>query len=260
MTRLITLDEAAALVRPGQTLALGGNMLYRRPVAFVRALLRRSERPAGLTLLAITAAYESDLLVGAGLVSRTRTCYFGLEAFGFAPMFTQAVQAGRCTVIEESEASLAFGMRARMAGVGFMPSRAWQGTDLLALRPDVRTVRDPYSGDELVAFPAIGCDVAVLHALAADRWGNVRLNKNLGIDLELAVVAQTVIVTAETLVERLDEADLPGALVDYVVEVPRGAWPTSCYPHYAIDGDEILRYIDACAAGAFDAYLAALPG
>jgi len=259
MTRLITLDEAAALVRPGQTLALGGNMLYRRPVAFVRALLRRSERPAGLTLLAITAAYESDLLVGAGLVSRTRTCYFGLEAFGFAPMFTQAVQAGRCTVIEESEASLAFGMRARMAGVGFMPSRAWQGTDLLALRPDVRTVRDPYSGDELVAFPAIGCDVAVLHALAADRWGNVRLNKNLGIDLELAVVAKTVIVTAEMVVEQLDEADLPGALVDYVVEVPRGAWPTSCYPHYAIDGDEILRYIDACAAGAFDAYLAALP-
>lgn len=259
MTRLISLDEAAALVRPGQTLALGGNMLYRRPVAFVRALLRRAERPTGLTLLAITAAYESDLLVGAGLVSRTRTCYFGLEAFGFAPMFTQAVQAGRCTVIEESEASLAFGIRARMAGVGFMPSRAWQGTDLLALRPDVRTVRDPYSGDELVAFPAIDCDVAVLHALAADRWGNVRLNKNLGIDLELAVVAKTVIVTAEMVVEQLDEADLPGALVDYVVEVPRGAWPTSCYPHYAIDGDEILRYIDACAAGAFDTYLAALP-
>lgn len=259
MTCLISLDEAAALVRPGQTLALGGNMLYRRPVAFVRALLRRPDRPTGLTLLAITAAYESDLLVGAGLVSHTRTCYFGLEAFGFAPMFTQAVQAGRCTVIEESEASLAFGIRARMAGVGFMPSQAWQGTDLLALRPDVRTVRDPYSDDELVAFPAIGCDVAVLHALASDRWGNVRLNKNLGIDLELAVVAETVIVTAETLVEQLDEADLPGALVDYVVEAPRGAWPTSCYPHYAIDGDEILRYIDACAAGAFDAYLAALP-
>src|SRR5690606_12102981 len=35
--RLTSLDEAAALVRPGDTLALGGNMLYRRPVAFVRA-------------------------------------------------------------------------------------------------------------------------------------------------------------------------------------------------------------------------------
>lgn len=257
-SRLISLDEAAALVRPGCTLALGGNMLYRRPVAFVRALLRRPDPPRDLTLLAITAAYESDLLVGAGMVNRTRTCYFGLEAFGFAPMFTAAAQAGRCAVIEETEASLAFGIRARMAGVDFMPSRAWLGTDLLALRPDVQTITDPYSGDEVVAFPAIGCDVAVIHALAADRQGNARLNKNLGIDLELAVIADTVIITAETVVDRLDEADLPGALTGYVAEAPRGAWPTSCYPHYAIDGDELLRYLDACAAGAFDAYRDAL--
>jgi len=256
--RVLSLDEAAALVQPGGTLALGGNMLYRRPVAFVRALLRRPDPPRDLTLLAITASYESDLLVGAGLVSRTRTCYFGLEAFGFAPMFTAAVQAGRCTVIEETEASLAFGIRARMAGVGFMPSLAWRGTDLPALRPDVKTVIDPYSGEELVAFPAIGCDVAVIHALVADRSGNMRLNKNLGIDLELAVIAGTVIVTAETVVDRLDEADLPGALVDVVVETPRGAWPTSCYPHYPIDGDELLRYLDACAAGSFDDYRAAI--
>jgi len=252
--RLISLDEAAAQVQSSQTLALGGNMLYRRPVAFVRALLRRADPPRDLTLLAITASYESDLLVGAGMVSRTRTCYFGLEAFGFAPMFTAAVQAGRCAVIEETEASIAFGIRARMAGVGFMPSLAWQGTDLLALRPDVRTVADPYTGETLVAFPAIGCDVAVIHALAADRHGNARLNKNLGIDLELAVIAKTVIVTAEALIDRLDEADLPGTLVDAVVEAPRGAWPTSCYPHYAIAGGELLRYVDACAAGAFDAY------
>lgn len=256
--RLISLAEATALVRPGDTLALGGNMLYRRPVAFVRALLRRSDLPRELTLLAITAGYESDLLVGAGLVRQTRTCYFGLEAFGFAPMFTEAVHAGRCTVIEETEASLAFGIRATMAGVDFMPSRAWLGTDLLALRPDVQTLASPYSGEEVVAFPAIDCDVAVIHALAADPQGNVRLNKNLGIDLELAVIARTVIVTTEAVVDRLDEADLPGALVDHVVEAPRGAWPTSCYPHYSINGDELLRYLDACGAGAFDAYCATL--
>ena len=256
--RVISLDQAAALVRPGHTLALGGNMLYRRPVAFVRALLRRPDPPRDLTLLAITAGYESDLLVGAGMVRQTRTCYFGLEAFGFAPMFTAAVQAGRCAVIEETEASLAFGIRAKMAGVPFMPSRAWLGTDLLSVRPDVRTIPDPYNGEEVVAFPAIGADVAVIHALAADRQGNVRLNKNLGIDLELAVIADTVIVTAETVVERLDEADLPGALTHHVVEAPRGAWPTSCYPHYPIAGDELLRYLDACSAGEFEAYRAAL--
>src|SRR5690606_35715101 len=191
-------------------------------------------------------------------VSRTRTCYFGLEAFGFAPMFTAALQAGRCTVIEETEASLAFGIRAQMAGVPFMPSRAWLGTDLLSVRPDVQTISDPYNGEEVVAFPAISANVAVIHALAVDRSGNVRLNKNLGIDMELAVIAETVIVTTETIVERLDEAELPGALIDYVVEAPRGAWPTSCYPHYPIAGGELLRYLDACSAGAFDAYCAGL--
>jgi glutaconate CoA-transferase subunit A len=253
---LITMPEAASLVQSGQTLALGGNMLYRRPVAFVYELLRQPKPPQDLTLLCFTAGYESDLLVGAGCASRTRTCYFGLEAFGFAPMFTQAANQGQIQVIEETEASLAFGIRAQMAGVGFMPSTAWIGTDLLVLRPDVKRVTDPYSGEELVAFPALSCDVAVIHALVADRRGNARLNKNLGVDVELAVIAQQVIVTAEEVVDTLSEdVHLPGALVTAVVHAPRGAWPTSCYPLYPIAGGELLRYVEACAEGQFESYL-----
>jgi glutaconate CoA-transferase subunit A len=168
MSKLMSLAQAAALVRDGDTLALGGMTLYRRPVAFVRALLQREPSPRDLTLLCFTAGFESDLLVGAGLVRRVRTCYFGLEAFGLAPMFTQAVTAGTLQVIEETEASLAFGLRARLAGVGFMPGRGWLGTDLLKVRPDVQVIADPYTGEDVVAFPAIACDVAVIHALRAD--------------------------------------------------------------------------------------------
>jgi glutaconate CoA-transferase subunit A len=252
----ISLAEAAQIVQPGQTLALGGNMLYRRPVAFVLELLRRSSRPTDLTLLCFTAGYESDLLVGAGCIGQTRTCYFGLEAFGFAPMFTQAAGSGALHIIEETEASLAFGIRAQMGGVGFMPSTAWIGTDLLRLRPDVQTIRDPYSGEDVVAFPAIPCDVAVIHALVADKRGNARLNKNLGIDPELAIIAPQTIITAEAVVDTLTEGvNIPGALVTAVVQSPRGAWPTSCYPRYPIDGGELLDYIDACAGGRFDDYL-----
>lgn len=254
--RRCTLSEAAALVQSGQTLGLGGNMLYRRPVAFVLALLRRSPRPTDLTLLSFTAGYEGDLLVGAGCVRRTRTCYFGLEAFGFAPMFTQRAGQGAVEVVEETEASLALGIRATLGGVGFMPSTAWLGTDLLRLRPDVRTVRDPYSGRELVAFPAIRCDVAVIHARVADRRGNARLNQNLGIDPELAAASKTVLVTAEEIVDVLSsDVQLPGAVVTAVAPAPRGAWPTSCYPDYPIGGGELLRYIEACANGGFESYL-----
>jgi len=254
--RVISLAEAVTCVRSGQTLALGGNMLYRRPIAFVYELLRQPVPPSDLTLLSFTAGYGADLLVGAGCVSTIRTCYFGLEAFGFAPMFTAAANEGRIHIIEETEASIAFGIRAQLAGVGFMPSTAWLGTDLLRLRPDVKTVVDPYSHKTLVAFPAISCDVAVIHALVADRRGNARLNKNLGIDPELALSASTVIVTAEKIVDKLTEdVDLPGLFVSAVAHAPRGAWPTSAYPLYPIGGGELLRYVEACTNGSFEDYL-----
>src|SRR3990172_1145487 len=104
--KVIPHSEAAALVKSGDTLALGGMTLYRRPAAFAFELLRRPAPPRELTLLCFTAGYESDLLVGAGLVKRVRTCYFGLEAFGLAPMFTQAGNLGDIEIVEESEASL----------------------------------------------------------------------------------------------------------------------------------------------------------
>ncbi len=253
--KVISLAEAAALVQPGSTLALGGMTLYRRPVAFVLELLRRAVPPRDLTLLSFTCAYDADLLVGAGLVSRVRTCYFGFEAFGLAPMFTQAANQGHLRIIEESEASLTFGLKATLADVGFMAGRGWIGTDMLRLRPDVHTVRDPYSGEELVAFPAIHPDVAVLHALRADRAGNAELGRNLGVDQELSQATGTVIVTAEEIVDALDRADVVARVVTAVVHAPRGAWPTSCHPLYAVGGGEILAYLDACAGAGFDEYL-----
>ncbi len=254
--RQISLAEAAALVKPGQTLALGGMTLYRRPVAFVHELLRRDTPPTDLTLLCFTAGYESDLLVGAGCVSRVRSCYFGLEIFGMAPMFSIATALD---VVQETEGSLAAGLRATMAGVGFMPALGWLGTDLMRLRPDVKTVIDPYSGEDVVAFPPLKCDVAVIHALVADSSGNARINGNRGVDAELALVADTVIITAEEIVDELtSDVDIVGPLVTGVALTPHGAWPTSCYPAYPVGGGEILRYVDACNAGCFDEYLASV--
>ncbi len=260
MAQWLSLKDAAALVQDRQTLALGGFTIYRRPVAFVRALLRRDPPPRDLTLLCFTAGFESDLLVGAGCVKTVRSVYFGLESFGFAPMFTEKANRGEIEILEETESSLAMGLRAQMAGVGFMPSSAWIGTDLPRLRPDVKTVIDPYTGDERMAFPAIPCDVAVLHALSGDPDGNVLLNNNVGIDLELVEVSDTVIVTVEREVDQLapstDGLLIPAPGATHVALAPRGAYPTSCYPDYPVGGGEFMRYVDACNAGKFDQYLA----
>ncbi len=258
-SKQISLDEAVRLVQPGSMLALGGMTLYRRPAAFVRDLIhrfRQEQQPGNLTLLAFTAGYESDLLVGAGLVSHVRSCYFGLEIFGFAPMFTLRANAGQLDVIEETETSLSMGLRAQLASVGFMPGLGWLGTDLPRLRPDVRTVIDPYSGEELIAFPAIRPDVAVIHALTADHEGNAIIGDNKGVDVELSLAAKTVIITAEELVPELNRVDLVGQSVEAVVLAPRGAAPTSCHPLYSLNTEAILFYAEHVSdQDSFDQYI-----
>ncbi len=259
MHKRISLAEAANLVHDGMTIALGGMTIYRRPTAFVRALLSRVPRPRDLTLLCFTAGYESDLLVGAGCVSTIHSCYFGLESFGFAPMFTEAAQKGSIKIVEETEASLALGIRAGISGVGFTPSHAWIGTDLPRLRPDVKTVIDPYTGEELMAFPAVHCDLAIIHGLEGDHFGNVRINNNVGVDMELVYLAEEVIFTVEQIVTQsersLDSLLIPAPGADYIAHAPNGAWPTSCYPLYPVAGGELMRYIDACNSGQFNTYL-----
>ncbi len=247
MSKLTSLENATELVQNGDILALGGMTLYRRPIAFVKALLTRhknSNNPIDLTLLAFTASLESDLLVGSGMITTVRSCYFGLEVFGLAPMFTYHANRGEIQISEETEASLAFGLRAQMAGIGFMPGRGWIGTDLPKLRPDVKTVTDPYSGEELMAFPAIKPNIAVIHALRADPDGNAQIGKNKGIDEELALTADKVIITADEIVPELTQADIPGPLVTALVHANQGAAPTSCHPLYALDGEAILTYTE----------------
>lgn len=256
----IDLAEAARLVQPGFRLALGGLTLYRRPMAFTLALVHRfaqESSPGELTLMPFAGSVETDLLIWAGMVRTVRACYVGLEAFGLAPHFTRRASEGTIDILEETEASLACGLRAAMAGVGFLPSTAWIGTDLPRLRPDVRTVQDPYSGEELTAFPAIHCDVAVVHALQADRRGNAELNLHWGVDREIVLVAQTVIITAERVVDRLTRADIPGHAVTAVVEAPCGAFPTSCHPLYPLDGQAILSYVESAGTEAFPALIEA---
>jgi glutaconate CoA-transferase subunit A len=128
------------------------------------------------------------------------------------------------------------------------------------LRPDVKTVTDPYSGETLMAFPALRPDVAVLHGLAGDCYGNVLINNNRGVDRELVYGAKTVIVTVERIAEGELQPTADGLLIPapgatHIVHAPRGAWPTSCYPDYPLAGSELMRYVDACSAGTFDDYL-----
>ena len=60
------------------------------------------------------------------------------------------------------------------------------------------------------------------------------------------------LVTAEEIVPRLDNADIDGSVVTAVCEVPKGAWPTSCYPNYPLDGQEFLNYVELAGTEGYD--------
>jgi len=95
-----------------------------------------------------------------------------------------------------------------------------------------------------MAFPAIQANVAVIHALAVDQDGNALIGDNKGVDPELTLSSDLVIVTTEEVVPELTKADLIGPLVHYIVYSPGGAKPTSCHPLYALDSRAIMAYTE----------------
>ena len=46
-------------------------------------------------------------------------------------------------VVEETEATVAYGLRAALAHVDFVPARIWDQTDLPVARPDLEEVTSP---------------------------------------------------------------------------------------------------------------------
>jgi glutaconate CoA-transferase subunit A len=255
-----TLEEAIALVRDGDTVALGGALSYREPMALVRELVRQERR--GLRLVGSAHGIDVDLLVGAGVAAAVEESYVGFEQdLGLAPAYRRAAESGSVAVRETCCYTLLQQLRAAEYGLSFMPVRGIAGTGILALHPEYGEVTCPFTGERLVAVPALAPDVALLHGLSGDRRGNVHLRRPLVLDERFAHAAKRVIVTVERLVDAdtVGEAGivLPLFLVDAVVEAPLGAHPTSCYPHYTYDRAHMREWVAAAASeGGVRDYLA----
>lgn len=244
----VALGEAAELITDGTLLAVGGLSLNCTPMAFCRELVRAGRRD--LELVAVVSGMSTDWLIAGGCVRKLIMGLTSFEGFGLAPHFRAAAQRGTIEVEEYSEHTLICALQAATAGVPFMPTRAGLGTDMPALHPD-RTweMVDERSGQRFLACAALKPQVAVIHVHEADRFGNARMNPKLvWFDTELVKAAERVIVTAERIVDNdelraaPERTSIPGYAVDHVIEAPRGAWPTACWPEYPYDGAFYLEY------------------
>lgn len=244
--RLATWPEAMARIRDGATVAAGGAVLSRKPMALVRALADAGRRD--LDLVAFAGSLEVEALLDAGALRSVTSSYVGLGAHGPAPRFQRAVACGEIEDREMSEWMLLGGLRAAAMGVPFLPTRAALGSDLVAAR-GFRTVADPYDGERYLAVPPLRPDVALIHAWRADAAGNVQWpwppDHLADVDVLLARASASVVVSVERVVDAATvraSAELTGLAcfeVACVVEARGGAWPAASPPDYEEDAEAV---------------------
>jgi glutaconate CoA-transferase subunit A len=230
MAEITSLREAVAdLVSDGDSVALEG-FTHLIPFAAGHELLRQGRRD--LELIRMTPDLLYDQMIGMGCARKLVFSYGGNPGVGSLHRFRDAVEHGWPAPVELEEHSHAGMANRYVAGASKLPfavMRGYVGTDLMA-RTNVAPITCPFTGEQLVAVPALNPDVGIVHAQEADRAGNVQLWGIPGVQKEVVLASKRSLVTVERIVEEL--GPLPGAVVlpsrviDAVAEVPGGSRPS----------------------------------
>jgi glutaconate CoA-transferase subunit A len=238
-------ERLAALVPDGAAVGIGGSGLSRKPMALVRALIATGRR--NLRVVVFLGSVDVELLLGADGVSvaELHTAGVSLDAFGLAPRYRAARQAGDGVVVPWSEGTLHAALEAAARGLPSVPTVTSAEADLVAVNPWLRPVPDPFDGTTVVQVRAFPLDVALIHADGVGPDGDVHVEGDLGIDDVLVRSAAHVVVS----VERSVGSDVPRTAaaisrvwIDDVVELPGGSWPTGLLPGVPQDDDALARY------------------
>jgi glutaconate CoA-transferase subunit A len=259
--KITTLDDAVASIESGMTIGLGGWGSRRKPMAFVRALLRTD-----VTDLTVVTYGGPDLglLCSADKVKRVYYGFVSLDSPPFYdPWFAKARTTGSIEAREMDEGMLRCGLQAAAQRLPFLPIRAGLGSDVRAFWGDeLKTVTSPYPApgggfEELVAMPALTLDAAFVHLNLGDAKGNAAYT---GIDPYFddlfLMAAERRFLSVEQVVstEELVKAVPPQALlinrmmVDTVVEAPNGAHFTTAAPDYGRDEKFQRHYAEAAGS------------
>jgi glutaconate CoA-transferase, subunit A len=202
MAELVELREAVAgLMNDGDTVALEG-FTHLIPFAAAHEIMRQKKRD--LTLVRMTPDLVYDQMIGMNTASKLIFSWGGNAGVGSLHRFRDAVEHGWPAPLEMDEHSHA-GMANRYVAVAsnlpFAVLRGYVGTDLPKVTSTIAPITCPFTGEELMAVPALSSDVAIIHAQQADRRGNVAIWGIGGIQKEAALSARRVIVTVEEVVD-----------------------------------------------------------
>jgi glutaconate CoA-transferase, subunit A len=260
----------ADCIRDGDKLAMEG-FTHLIPHAAGHEVIRQGRK--GLTLYRMTPDVIYDQLIGMGCAEKLVFSWGGNPGVGSLHRLRDAVENGwphRLAIEEHSHAAMANAYEAGASNLPFAVFRGYLGVDLPKVNPNIKRIACPFTGEELAAVPAIRPDVGVIHALRADREGNVLLEGITGVQKETVLASQRSIVTVEEIVDELGPLNrnavvLPSWTVTAIAVVPGGAHPSYAQGYYKRDNafyiawDKIARDRDGFLAWMKDNVLAKGP-
>jgi glutaconate CoA-transferase subunit A len=241
MPGFLSLAEAVEeCVRDGDTVAMEG-FTHLIPYAAGHEVIRQGRRR--LTLIKMTPDLLYDQLIGMGCAEKLVFSWGGNPGVGSLHRLRDAVENGwpsPLAIEEHSHAAMANAYEAGAAGLPCAVFRGYIGVDLPKVNPNIRHVTCPFTGEKLAAVPAHRPDVAIVHALKADRAGNVLLEGIVGVQKEAVLASKRSIVTVEEIVDdfgprSFNAVILPAWTVGAIVEVPGGAYPSYAQGYYKRD-------------------------
>jgi glutaconate CoA-transferase subunit A len=248
---VISLDDVGDLVSDGDVVGIGGFVTTNKPCALVRQLAMARKRR--LTVVAAPSSIELDLMIGLDMVQEVITPYCGAESLAPVAPFYSHYAGRRFRLQEIDNGSLMAMLEAHIRRVPFMPVHVI-GTSIVEYNERVRVVENPFKQGEVAVVRPLEIDVALIHAMRADKYGNVQHRGAHFMDHLLAQAAKKVIVQVERVVPNETirslslETSLPCEFVDYVVETPFGAHPAASQGFYRRDDRSIAAYVDAARA------------
>ena len=207
------LENMRTLFKDGMTVMVGGFGVPGTPFTLINALLEAGS--TNLTLIK-NEANEDHLalsrLIEAGRAKKLITSHLGLNATVIGMM-----NRGEIEVEFYPQGILAEKIRA--GGAGLCGILTDIGIDtILAQNKELITV----NGKRVMVEPVLRADVALIHAAAADPFGNLIYEKSArNFNPAMATAAETVIVETERLVApgelAPDAIHTPGGFIDHVV-------------------------------------------
>ncbi len=253
-SKLKTASEVVRTIPDGAHIALGGFAIARNVLTVVHELIR--QRKQNLTLSQCVMGMDTDLLVGAGCVSRLMVGGGSLDRFGLVNCVNRARESGQVVSLDYSSLSVCFMYLAGALGLSFIPIKSLLSSevlDRLERGPGADTVRRmkcPFTGEEYLLLRAIQPDVSLVHVQAADEEGNCHIHGPRWENEEQAKAGRRVILIAEEIVptdlmrRHPTRTVIPAHRVEAVIHQPFGAHPTAVYSCYDYDAEHLQLYVE----------------